>query len=275
MKKLIFIALLLSAAQGFAQSTKQTTGSLSAACTNATTTCDGTANSQLKLPVGEYSLASITIHGTFTSATLFFEFSDDGGTNWYPTACTRNDASIQENSEAVLDSTNRSWDCGTAASGIFRVRLSAIGSGTILINASQSAIQVEPAPTVSIALATTTFSIFHNPAAGSQATITQAAGGANVRNVATGVCFSAGSTTAPVLTALTVNLRDGATGAGTVKMTFEVIIPAATGQNVAPICIQLPQPIIGSVNTAMTLEFSAGLANLIESVSLQGYTITY
>jgi hypothetical protein len=33
--------------------------------------------------------------------------------------------------------------------------------------------------------------------------------------------------------------------------------------------------IFGTANTAMTLEFSASLANLIESVTLQGYTTTF
>jgi hypothetical protein len=273
MKKLFFALMILSATLSCAQSTLKTTGNLTAACTNATTTCDGTAGSQLVLSVGEYSIASVTIHGTFTGVTLSFEFSDDGGVNWYPSTCTRNDASIQENSEVVADSTNRSWDCGTGAAGRFRIRMAATSSGTVIVNASQSAIQIEPAPTVSLAIPTTSFAIFSNPAAGSQATISQAAGGAGIRNVATAVCFSAGSTTAPVLTALTVNLRDGATGAGTVKATFEVIIPAATGQNVAPFCT--PVNVIGSVNTAMTLEFSASLANLIEAVSLQGYTTSF
>lgn len=273
MKKLILLALLLGASQSYAQSTLKTTASLTVACTSATTQCDSTANSQMKLPTGEYSMVSVTVHGTFTGATIFFEFSDDGGTNWYPSTCTRNDTSIQEGSEALADSTNRSWDCGTAGAGVFRIRLNAISTGTLQFGASQSAIQIEPAPTVSISLPTTSFSVFSNPAAGSQATISQAAGGTGVRNVATAVCFSAGSTTAPVLTALTVNLRDGATGAGTIKATFQVIIPASTGQNVAPFCS--PVTVIGSANTAMTLEFSASLANLIESVSLQGYTTTF
>lgn len=273
MKKILFALILLSATLACAQSTLKSTANLTAACTNSATTCDGTAGSQLVLSVGEYSIASVTIHGTFTGVTLSFEFSDDGGTNWYPSTCTRNDASIQENSEAVADSTNRSWDCGTGAAGRFRIRLAATSTGTVIVNASQSAIQIEPSPTVSIALPTTSFTVTSNPAAGSQATASQAAGGAGVRNVATGLCFSAGSTTAPVLTALTVNLRDGATGAGTIKITFEVIIPAATGQNVAPVCA--PVNVIGSANTAMTLEFSASLANLIQSVSLQGYTTTF
>lgn len=110
-----------------------------------------------------------------------------------------------------------------------------------------------------------------NPAAGSQATVSAAAV-ANVVHVADCVAFSAGSVLAPVLTALTVTLRDGATGAGTVLWSQQVVIPASTGQNVAPFAVcglNLP----GTANTAMTLEFSGSLANLIESVGLTYYNV--
>lgn len=115
------------------------------------------------------------------------------------------------------------------------------------------------------------WSVTSNPAAGSQATASRAAA-VGRRHVADCVSFSAASTTAPQLTALTVNLRDGATGAGTVLWTVQVVAPAVTGQNVAPFVfcgLDLP----GSVNTAMTLEFSAALANLIQSVTLAGYDV--
>ncbi len=114
--------------------------------------------------------------------------------------------------------------------------------------------------------------VISNPAAGAQATAAKAAGGGVVRHVADCVSFSAGSTAAPALTALTVNLRDGASGAGTVIWSEQVVISASTGQNVAPFSV-CGLNLIGSTNTAMTLEFSASLANLIESVSVSGYDV--
>lgn len=271
-KFLLALTLLACGIPAFAQpSTKAIpTATLSAACTNAATSCDATANSQQKFGVGEYTIASFTVQGTFTGATVNFEFSPDGGTSWFPTSCTRNEAAVQENNEAIPDSTNRSWDCGTAASQFYRMRLAAISSGSLVVTATLSSNQVEPAPTVSLALPTNAFNIVSNPAAGSQASASQGAAGAGLKNVATGICFSAGAVVAPALTALTINLRDGASGAGTVKATFQVIIPAATGQSVVPFCAAVN--VVGSANTAMTLEFSTLLANLIESVSLQGYT---
>jgi len=110
------------------------------------------------------------------------------------------------------------------------------------------------------------------PAASSQATASKAAGGAGVRHVADCVSFSGGATTAPALTQLTINLRDGATGAGTVLWSHTVVIPASTGQSVLPFSA-CGLGLIGSANTAMTVEFSASLTNLFENVSLSGYDV--
>lgn len=113
--------------------------------------------------------------------------------------------------------------------------------------------------------------VISNPAAGTQATASIAAEAA-VRHVADCVAFSAVATTAPALTALTVNLRDGATGAGTVIWTAQVAVTATTGQLVQPFNV-CGLNLAGTTNTAMTLEFSAGLANLIQSVSLSGFNV--
>lgn len=267
---LLMTALIALSFSAFGQSTRTFSASLSAACTNSTTTCDATANSQLKFSIGEYSLASITAAGTYSGITLNFEFSPDGGTTWFPSSCTRNEAAVQENNEAVPDNSNRSWDCGVAATSMFRIRLAAISSGSVTMTGALSSVQIEPAPTVSASLPTNAFYVVSNPAAGSQASASQAAAGALLKNVATMICFSAAATTAPALTAGTVNLRDGATGAGTIKATFQITVPATTGQSILPFCTAVN--VVGSLNTAMTLEFSAGIANLIESVTLHGYT---
>lgn len=114
--------------------------------------------------------------------------------------------------------------------------------------------------------------VVSNPAAGSQATASKAAGGAGVRHVADCVSFASSSVVAPALTALTVNLRDGATGAGTIIWTQTIAIGAATGQNTPPFSV-CGLALIGTANTAMTLEFSAALASLSESVSISGYDV--
>lgn len=105
----------------------------------------------------------------------------------------------------------------------------------------------------------------HQPAVSTQATASVGAQD-NIRHVADQVCFSAGSTTAPALTQLSVNIRDGATGAGTVLASFVVVISASTGQNTPPVCF--PLSVQGTNNTAMTAEWSASLTNLFETVTL-------
>ena len=115
------------------------------------------------------------------------------------------------------------------------------------------------------------FAITHNPAANAQATISQAAAPAGVKNVCEGIsfCFSA-STALGGITTVTVNLRDGATGVGTVLKSWQFTLPAAT---IAPFQVSLSGlHIQGSAATAMTLEFAAGVTNLLENVSLDGYT---
>src|SRR5262249_50943212 len=269
-KALLAVMLALPAILHAQPSGTTISAQLTAACTNATTACDSVPNSQLKFGIGEYSLASVTAKGAFTGSVQFFEFSDDGGVSWFPTTCTRNDAAIQELSEAIPDNTNRSWDCGVGAARVYRIRQGAIGTGGPMITVTLSSIQIEPAPTVSQALPNTQFAGANTPGAGTQAGVVQAAAGTNIRNVATLICFSGASTTAPALTAVTVNLRDGASGAGAIKGQWQLAVSASTGQNVPPVCFNVN--FVGSPNTAMTLEWSAGVANLLESVTLHGYT---
>jgi len=72
---------------------------------------------------------------------------------------------------------------------------------------------------------------------------------------------------------LAVNARDGATGAGTALWTWIVEIPAtANAQEVQPHSI-CGLGLVGTANTAMTVEFSALLANLVEIVSMSGYNV--
>jgi hypothetical protein len=111
-----------------------------------------------------------------------------------------------------------------------------------------------------------------SPAAGSQATTSKAAGAAGVRHVADCVTWSAGGVTAPAAAAqLVINLRDGATGAGTILWQSTIVAPAAIGQHGSGQLCGLN--LIGTAATAMTLEFSAALGNESESVALTGYDV--
>lgn len=115
------------------------------------------------------------------------------------------------------------------------------------------------------------WTVVSTPAVSTQASASLAAEAA-VRHVADCVSFSAGSTTAPALTKLNINLRDGATGAGMIINSWTVVIAAATGQNVSPFSV-CGLNLTGTTNTAMTLEFSALLTNLFEDVTLTGFNV--
>ena len=139
---------------------------------------------------------------------------------------------------------------------IFDLFFGGVNGGLIPLLSSAAA---QGGPAVSL-------SVTSSPGVSTQASASVGAGD-NVRFVADEICFSAGSTTAPALTQLNVNLRDGASGAGTVLMSFVVVIPAAAGQNQAPFC-KAGLSVAGTKNTAMTAEWSAALTNLFEHVTL-------
>ena len=114
-----------------------------------------------------------------------------------------------------------------------------------------------------------TWSITDTDAGNTQSTVSRAAGGGTVRHVATSVsaCFGDTATHAPIV----VNLRDGATGAGTIIRAWVLGVGTANDTN----CVEeAGLNITGSANTAMTIEFAAasGVATSTTSVNLSGYS---
>jgi hypothetical protein len=109
-----------------------------------------TSSSSIPVATVGYSVATVTVNGTYAGITVNFEFSDDGGTTWYSDTCTRTDTNVQESSEALPSNQSRAWDCGVFAATNFRVRSSAFTSGTANIGITLSAASIEPAQTVSV-----------------------------------------------------------------------------------------------------------------------------
>jgi hypothetical protein len=110
------------------------------------------------------------------------------------------------------------------------------------------------------------------PGTGVQATTTRAAGGVGVRHICTGFGFGFSAAVAVAATTIVINLRDGASGAGAILKSWQFALPAAVVPNFA---IEVTGcELVGSANTAMTLEFSALLANLLEFVNLAGHDAT-
>lgn len=108
------------------------------------------------------------------------------------------------------------------------------------------------------------------PVAATQATTSKAAVAA-VRHVCKGVSFTFNAVNAEAGTHL-VNLRDGASGGGTILQSWRVGPFAALGSVIHSIT---DLNLIGTVNTAMTLEFdAAGAVGNFESVAMRGYDAT-
>lgn len=114
------------------------------------------------------------------------------------------------------------------------------------------------------------WSINHTPVANTQATITRAAGGSGVRHICRSITATLIGLAAAAETTVLVNLRDGATGAGTILWSARLLVVGTTGSETGISLSNLN--IIGSANTAMTLEFAAaGGADTFETVSVSGY----
>jgi hypothetical protein len=111
----------------------------------------------------------------------------------------------------------------------------------------------------------------HAPATATQATASKAAGAAGVRHVCTGFTVTIAAATAPTAALVTFNLRDGATGAGTIKSTLTLAVPAVAGTSQVHHVGGLN--LVGTAATAMTIETSAATgANVAASVTLYGYS---
>lgn len=214
---------------------------------------DGTLDSSNKLVVTSGGAAQVAV--VAGSAVIGHVIADTGST----TAVTQATGS---NLHAVIDA-------GVATIGSVKLT-----DGTNSAPMNSAANQV--AATTNGAVITergARWRVTSTPAVSVVASAVKAAGGAGVRHVCDSISFSGGSTTAPVLTKLNVNLRDGAAGAGTIIWSFTVIVGAATGQNIPPFTAS-GLNLVGTAATAMTLEFSALLTNLFEDCSMSGFDVS-
>lgn len=113
------------------------------------------------------------------------------------------------------------------------------------------------------------WSVLNFPAVNTQATATRAAGGVGVRHILTSLHFSiaAGGTASGILQC---QVRDGSSGVGTIIWSGTLVAPIGDAREISLSGLS----VVGSANTAMTIEFSAaGGATTQESVSMTGYSV--
>lgn len=201
---------------------------------------------------------SLTVVGMPASGNMLFN-----GTNWNRVR------GVNTNTNAIADFSDGR---GLSASGALALASggnTTVGGWNHLRTASAGNLTTTTlGPAILATAPVSTWSVTNTPAAAAQATASQAAGAAGVRHVATTVtaCLAAGAT---AQTPVVVNLRDGATGAGTVLRSWAISAPVNSSQ-----CVDLPGlAMLGTAATAMTIEFAAaGAAGTQETVTLTGFS---
>jgi hypothetical protein len=114
------------------------------------------------------------------------------------------------------------------------------------------------------------WTIISNPAAATRASAVLAAGGAGVRRVMDGFTVSVSPVAAQGH--LLLQIRDGASLAGVIIWELGMIVPLAAGSLVFGLS---DLGLIGSANTAMTIEFNvAPAAGNFQRVNALGYNVT-
>ena len=109
---------------------------------------------------------------------------------------------------------------------------------------------------------------FSTPGAATQATASLAAPGTTQRWICTSISATLAAGATAQAAQITLNLRNGASGAGTVIWSKSIILPINGLWEVDLTDLSIP----GAYGAAMTLEFSAaGAAGTFESCALTGY----
>lgn len=114
-----------------------------------TLTQTGQTGTALDIPANNYTVAIVTVSGTYSGATINFDFSDpSAGAGYFQTLCTRTDVSIIEGSEILPTNQARAWQCPVFGNYRFRVRVSAISSGSINTWITVTQASIDPSPTI-------------------------------------------------------------------------------------------------------------------------------
>lgn len=236
----------------------------------------------------------IQISGTW-SATVQFEGTLDCS-NWFAAGAYAVPGATVSTSAVAVTSTagNGQWTLATVGYCGVRARVSAFTSGPVVVLFRYTT-SGPPAPQTiqTLAAGATNLTAAANAsqltekgprwfvnnnataAGGAQGTIGKAAGASGVRHVVDCIAFSANSSAAVAAANVFVNVRDGASGAGTILWQYSVSFPTAAAlgiQEIAPLSF-CGLNLVGTAATAMTIEFSASTAGVIQSVNASGFDV--
>lgn len=234
---------------------------------------------------------AVNTTGFSGSVVLTPQISYDSGTSWTGVTALQIDVISGVATTMTITTVSHSWLLEAIGATHVRVNSSAYASGgsnpTVTLTgvsgdsatrmvsqvSAQNGTAINAGSATNISAASPTNSLMvitageiavtHSPAANTQATASVTAGGGTVRHVCRSITasFAAGATAGA---ATQINLRDGATGAGTILRSWILAAPVGDSRAVSETNLQ----IFGTANTAMTLEFvAAGGATTLESVS--------
>lgn len=252
---------------------------LNSTCSTPNAFCANTANpptslaqtglngSALDVNSSNYAVATVTVSGTYSGAVINFDFSDpSGGTSYFQELCTRTDTNIIEIAETLPTNQARAWQCPVFATTRFRVRVSALASGSIntWITVTQTAI--DPSPTIAQQGTGNAQSVFITL---STATTTQiiAAPPAGYRFYVTGVQLA--TTTAAAATVQIVYGTGANCGSGTTNLTPPISIATGTAA-LQGFSFHRDAPLVPAVTNAICAT-QAGTPGTV-GVLITGYT---
>lgn len=97
-----------------------------------------------------YETVTVSINGTYGTATAVFEVSDDGGTTWYSVQGARTDTATIETGYTTLSNVTRMWIIPVNGTDKFRVRSTAVASGTVNVTIAITAAATADSSTVQL-----------------------------------------------------------------------------------------------------------------------------
>lgn len=117
----------------------------------ATTGTQTGAGSTTATSIGNYPTVLVSIHGTYGISSGVFEASDDAGTTFYPVFGVRSDLNIIDAGfTSIPANTSRMWTVPVNGASQFRVRTTAVASGTMSISITPIAAAVSDGSVVAV-----------------------------------------------------------------------------------------------------------------------------
>lgn len=215
--------------------------------------------------VDGFSTITVSINGTYGTASGVFEQSDDGGVTFYPILLTQEATGVAETGYTNLTNTNRMWRGSISGADTFRIRSTAVASGTVSVSISPSAFPFTPVSS-EVPYPTSAVPVTASTTGTTGVTTATLPAVANKNTYITGFTILANATTVSTGNATVIG-----TISGTLNFT-QWTAPAASG--IGQVNISFTPAIPSSaVNTAIAVNSAAPGTGGVVSVTAWGYQL--